>query len=109
MSSGCAATTRALVQSSGIGVGMAASCTEAARDGASAGTMRRSGGAGMRRAATTLLALVLLCGCGESPAPAPDRPAPITGEVLQFRRDSEARIVQVRLTSRDELVVDAVE
>jgi hypothetical protein len=72
----------------------------------------------MRRVAVPLLALALVCGCDPAassdaarPTPtATDEPAALSGEVLQFRRDAEARVVQVRLTSaRDDLVVESAE
>src|SRR3712207_3564340 len=100
MSSGCAATTRALAQSSGIGeVGMAAVCSANACGGSGAGTMAQVRRCDVRRAGV-LAAVLLLAACDDA-LPAAE-PAPLTGEVLQFRRDSEARIVQVRLTAREE-------
>jgi outer membrane PBP1 activator LpoA protein len=64
------------------------------------------------RLAAVLVATAVLCGCGRDAGP----PAPATttsgadqllqGSLLQFRRDAEARRVQVRLTAaRDGVVV----
>jgi hypothetical protein len=72
----------------------------------------------MRRLVVPLVALTLLCGCdgtpssvaaSEAPSTAPAREtAPLHGELLQFRRDAEARVVQIRLTARESLVVESV-
>jgi hypothetical protein len=67
----------------------------------------------MRRAVVPALALLLMTACGPmqpTAAPASAEPALLTGELLQFRRDSEARVLQVRLTAaREGLVLESVD
>src|SRR3954447_18210250 len=107
MSSGCAATTRARCQSSGIGeVGMAAVCPRRRPAGGrwradpSPDRARSApGGACMRRLVVLLVALALLCGCdgtphsvaaSDAPSTSPAHEAPLLqGQMLQFRRDAE--------------------
>ncbi len=67
------------------------------------------------RLAAVLAATAILCGCGQDADPS--APAPTTagsdqllqGSLLQFRRDAEARRLQVRLSAaREGLVVESV-
>ncbi len=61
----------------------------------------------MRRGAW-IVAAAVLCGC-TPPPPVPEQPL-LQGSLLQFRRDAEARRVQVRLTAaRAGVVVTSVE
>ena len=68
----------------------------------------------VRRLAPVIAAVAILSGCEQQTPSAPAETTaaaelPLQGSLLQFRRDAEARVVQVRLTAaRDGLVVESV-